>query len=131
MVCATLSNATYTDMYIQLGYDTCTWSRNTIYDAFQVLGASDPSSGTVSVHEAIRGFGTLLKNGWKPLRTILIASWDGEEVRVFLLYRPLPNCAPSMAWWVVLNGARTLRIGSENTLSLISTSVCFRTSVTR
>ncbi|KAF9226672.1 Zn-dependent exopeptidase [Gyrodon lividus] len=46
---------------------------------FQVLGASDPSSGTVSVHEAIRGFGALLRNGWKPLRTILVASWDGEE----------------------------------------------------
>ncbi|KAF8842762.1 Zn-dependent exopeptidase [Paxillus ammoniavirescens] len=44
-----------------------------------VLGASDPSSGTVSVHEAVRGFGTLLRNGWKPLRTVLIASWDGEE----------------------------------------------------
>ncbi|KAH7887556.1 hypothetical protein F5I97DRAFT_1861258 [Phlebopus sp. FC_14] len=44
-----------------------------------VLGASDPSSGTVSVHEAVRGFGALLRMGWKPLRTILIASWDGEE----------------------------------------------------
>ncbi|KAF8138385.1 hypothetical protein EV363DRAFT_1427308 [Boletus edulis] len=48
-------------------------------DSCQVLGASDPSSGTVSVNEAIRGFGALLRNGWKPLRTILIASWDGEE----------------------------------------------------
>ncbi|KAI9574759.1 hypothetical protein HD554DRAFT_2232863 [Boletus coccyginus] len=54
-----------------------------IKDEVVVLGnhrdASDPSSGTVSVHEAIRGFGALLRNGWKPLRTILIASWDGEE----------------------------------------------------
>jgi uncharacterized membrane protein len=24
--------------------------------------------------------GHLLKKGWKPLRTILIASWDAEEV---------------------------------------------------
>ncbi|KAF8546620.1 Zn-dependent exopeptidase [Imleria badia] len=48
-------------------------------DALCVLGTADPSAGTVSVHEAIRGFGTLLRNGWKPLRTILIASWDGEE----------------------------------------------------
>lgn len=45
-----------------------------------VLGAVDPSSGTVSVHEAIRGFGHLMKKGWKPLRTIVIASWDAEEV---------------------------------------------------
>ncbi|KAH7911572.1 hypothetical protein BJ138DRAFT_1006369 [Hygrophoropsis aurantiaca] len=44
-----------------------------------VLGATDPSSGTVAMHETIRGFGALLRTGWKPLRTILIASWDGEE----------------------------------------------------
>ncbi|KAJ3576237.1 hypothetical protein NP233_g571 [Leucocoprinus birnbaumii] len=44
-----------------------------------VLGAVDPSSGTVSTHEVIRGLGHLLKKGWKPLRTIIIASWDAEE----------------------------------------------------
>ena len=45
-----------------------------------VLGAADPTSGTASIHETIRGFGALVKQGWKPLRTIVIASWDGEEV---------------------------------------------------
>jgi Zn-dependent M28 family amino/carboxypeptidase len=45
-----------------------------------VMGAADPTSGTVSLHEVIRGFGVLLKYGWKPLRTILFASWDAEEV---------------------------------------------------
>ncbi|KAI0068619.1 Zn-dependent exopeptidase [Artomyces pyxidatus] len=44
-----------------------------------VLGATDPTSGTVSVHEVVRGFGALLREGWKPLRTIVIASWDAEE----------------------------------------------------
>ncbi|KAI0346834.1 Zn-dependent exopeptidase [Trametopsis cervina] len=44
-----------------------------------VLGATDPSSGTASVNEVIRGFGTLIKHGWKPLRTIVFASWDAEE----------------------------------------------------
>ncbi|KAI0053738.1 Zn-dependent exopeptidase [Auriscalpium vulgare] len=44
-----------------------------------VLGATDPTSGTASVHEVVRGFGALLKEGWKPLRTIVIASWDAEE----------------------------------------------------
>lgn len=34
-----------------------------------VMGAADPTSGTVSLHEIIRGFGALLKQGWKPLRT--------------------------------------------------------------
>ncbi|KAF8897847.1 hypothetical protein BD779DRAFT_1492680 [Infundibulicybe gibba] len=46
---------------------------------FFVMGATDPSSGTVSVHEVVRGFGALLRKGWKPLRTIMIASWDAEE----------------------------------------------------
>ena len=45
-----------------------------------VLGAADPISGTASLHEIVRGFGELLRQGWKPLRTILIASWDAEEV---------------------------------------------------
>ncbi|KAJ1311382.1 hypothetical protein OPQ81_009875 [Rhizoctonia solani] len=44
-----------------------------------VLGASDPTSGTVSVHEITKGLGELLKRGWKPLRTIVFASWDAEE----------------------------------------------------
>ncbi|KAH9942546.1 hypothetical protein B0H21DRAFT_523058 [Amylocystis lapponica] len=44
-----------------------------------VMGAADPSSGTVSVHEVVRGLGALLQSGWKPLRTIVIASWDAEE----------------------------------------------------
>ncbi|KAJ3782994.1 Zn-dependent exopeptidase [Lentinula aff. detonsa] len=44
-----------------------------------VMGAADPTSGTASIHETIRGLGALLKKGWKPLRSILIASWDAEE----------------------------------------------------
>ncbi|OXM82196.1 membrane protein [Cryptococcus neoformans Bt63] len=44
-----------------------------------VLGGSDPNSGTASQFEVIRGLGTLLRKGWKPLRTIMLASWDAEE----------------------------------------------------
>ncbi|CUA76771.1 Glutamate carboxypeptidase 2 [Rhizoctonia solani] len=44
-----------------------------------VLGASDPTSGTVAMHEITKGLGELLKQGWKPLRTIVMASWDAEE----------------------------------------------------
>ncbi|KIR25712.1 membrane protein [Cryptococcus deuterogattii LA55] len=44
-----------------------------------VLGGSDPNSGTASQFEVIRGLGTLLRKGWKPLRTIILASWDAEE----------------------------------------------------
>ena len=44
-----------------------------------MLGASDPNSGTASQYELIRGLGKLLRMGWKPLRTIVLASWDAEE----------------------------------------------------
>lgn len=44
-----------------------------------VMGAADPTSGTVSLHEVVRGFGALLKARWKPLRTVVVASWDAEE----------------------------------------------------
>lgn len=43
------------------------------------LGAGDPVSGTASMNEIVKGLGTLLKAGYKPLRSILIASWDAEE----------------------------------------------------
>lgn len=42
-------------------------------------GASDPTSGNVQLMETARGFSELLKTGWKPKRTVLFASWDGEE----------------------------------------------------
>jgi hypothetical protein len=38
--------------------------------------------------EVVRGFGALLKTGWKPLRTIVFASWDGEEVNLSLSLSP-------------------------------------------
>jgi len=44
-----------------------------------VFGAVDPNSGTTAMLEAARGFGELLKQGWKPKRTIVLGSWDGEE----------------------------------------------------
>jgi N-acetylated-alpha-linked acidic dipeptidase len=48
------------------------------HDAW-VNGASDPTSGNVALMETARGLGELLKTGWKPKRTIILASWDGEE----------------------------------------------------
>jgi N-acetylated-alpha-linked acidic dipeptidase len=44
-----------------------------------VFGAVDPNSGTTAMLETARGFGELLKAGWKPRRTIVLCSWDGEE----------------------------------------------------
>ena len=44
-----------------------------------VYGAVDPNSGTAAMLEAVHGLGDLLKQGWKPKRTIVIGSWDAEE----------------------------------------------------
>jgi N-acetylated-alpha-linked acidic dipeptidase len=48
------------------------------HDAW-VNGASDPTSGNVALMETARGFAELLKTGWRPKRTIILAAWDGEE----------------------------------------------------
>ncbi|KAI0890933.1 Zn-dependent exopeptidase [Annulohypoxylon nitens] len=48
-------------------------------DAWIAGGAGDPNSGSAVINEAIRSFGQALEKGWKPLRTIVFASWDGEE----------------------------------------------------
>jgi N-acetylated-alpha-linked acidic dipeptidase len=42
-------------------------------------GAVDPNSGTASLLEAARALGAAMKAGWRPKRTILLASWDAEE----------------------------------------------------
>ncbi|KAL8947085.1 MAG: hypothetical protein Q9222_006592 [Ikaeria aurantiellina] len=48
-------------------------------DAWIAGGAGDPNSGSAAMNELIRSFGLALKKGWKPRRTIVFASWDGEE----------------------------------------------------
>jgi N-acetylated-alpha-linked acidic dipeptidase len=48
------------------------------HDAW-VNGAADPTSGNVALMETARGLAELLKGGWRPKRTIILASWDGEE----------------------------------------------------
>ena len=52
--------------------------RGNHHDAW-VNGAEDPISGLVPLLEEARGYGQLLKQGWKPRRTIIYAAWDGEE----------------------------------------------------
>jgi len=52
--------------------------RGNHHDAW-VNGAEDPVSGTVVLMEEARGLAALLKQGWKPKRTIIYCLWDGEE----------------------------------------------------
>jgi N-acetylated-alpha-linked acidic dipeptidase len=44
------------------------------------FGGVDPSSGSASLMELARSLGTLLRQGHRPRRTIVLASWDAEEL---------------------------------------------------
>ena len=68
-VVARIPGATYPDEWIIRGNHHDAW----------VNGAEDPVSGAVALMEEARGLGALLKNGWKPKRTIIYCVWDGEE----------------------------------------------------
>nr|AJD23169.1 glutamate carboxypeptidase [Onygena corvina] len=48
-------------------------------DAWIVGGAADPNSGSAVMIELAKAFGKLQAAGWKPKRTIVLCSWDGEE----------------------------------------------------
>jgi N-acetylated-alpha-linked acidic dipeptidase len=45
-----------------------------------VFGGVDPSSGTASMMEMTRALGQLKQQGMRPRRTIVVCSWDGEEI---------------------------------------------------
>ncbi|HEX8114514.1 MAG TPA: transferrin receptor-like dimerization domain-containing protein [Kofleriaceae bacterium] len=76
------------------------WSLKTLYDVVAVMkgselpdqwvlrgnhhdgwvfGASDPLSGHVAMMAEAKAIGQLVRSGWKPKRTLVYLSWDGEE----------------------------------------------------
>jgi len=44
-----------------------------------VFGAADPNSGSTVMLEVARTLGVMLRSGWRPSRSIILASWSGEE----------------------------------------------------
>jgi N-acetylated-alpha-linked acidic dipeptidase len=52
--------------------------RGNHHDAW-VFGAADPFSGHVALMAEAKAIGRLVREGWKPKRTLIYASWDGEE----------------------------------------------------
>jgi len=42
-------------------------------------GAVDPNSGTAAMLETARALAAAVEAGWRPKRTVVLASWDGEE----------------------------------------------------
>ncbi|XP_037745476.1 putative N-acetylated-alpha-linked acidic dipeptidase [Chelonia mydas] len=68
-VIGTIRGATEPDRYVILGGHRDSW----------VFGGIDPQSGAAVVHEIVRSYGKLKKEGWRPRRTMIFASWDAEE----------------------------------------------------
>ena len=68
-VIARIPGAKYPDEWIIRGNHHDAW----------VNGADDPLSGTSAELEEARSLGQLLKDGWRPDRTIIYCFWDGEE----------------------------------------------------
>ena len=68
-VIARIPGAKYPDQWVIRGNHHDAW----------VNGAEDPLSGTSPELEEARSLSTLLKQGWKPERTIIYCFWDGEE----------------------------------------------------
>lgn len=64
-----IDGAVEKDRWVVLGNHRDAW----------VFGAVDPNSGTTAMIELGRGFGQLLKSGWRPRRSIILCSWDAEE----------------------------------------------------
>ncbi|XP_059820584.1 N-acetylated-alpha-linked acidic dipeptidase 2 isoform X1 [Hypanus sabinus] len=64
-----IQGAVEPDRYVILGGHRDAW----------VFGGIDPTTGAAVTHEAVRSFAKLVKEGWRPRRTIIFASWDAEE----------------------------------------------------
>jgi N-acetylated-alpha-linked acidic dipeptidase len=68
-VIGTVKGSEYPDDWVVVGNHRDAW----------VYGAVDPSSGTAALLQAVHGVGALLRQGWRPRRTLVFSSWDGEE----------------------------------------------------
>ncbi|MFA6229516.1 MAG: transferrin receptor-like dimerization domain-containing protein [Rhodanobacter sp.] len=68
-VIATIKGSTAPNQWIVRGNHHDGW----------MFGAWDPLAGNVALLAEAKAIGGLLKQGWRPQRTLVYASWDGEE----------------------------------------------------
>jgi N-acetylated-alpha-linked acidic dipeptidase len=68
-VVATLKGSVYPEQWVVRGNHHDAW----------VFGADDPLSGNVALMAEAKAIGALVAGGWRPRRTLVYASWDGEE----------------------------------------------------
>lgn len=72
-VIATMQGSTAPQESVVIGSHRDAWT----------YGAIDPVSGTVALLQLGDAFAHLRKSGWRPFRTVVIGSWDGEELNDF------------------------------------------------
>ncbi len=72
-VIATLKGAAWPDQWVVRGNHRDGW----------VFGATDPLSGQIALMAEAKAMGALAEQGWRPKRSIVYASWDGEEAGLF------------------------------------------------
>lgn len=68
-VIAKIKGSVYPDQWVIRGNHHDGWN----------TGANDPISGIAAMMEEAKAIGELLKNGYKPKRTLVYCAWDGEE----------------------------------------------------
>ena len=68
-VVARIQGSTYPDEWVIRGNHHDAW----------VNGAGDPGAGMSAELEEARAIGELVKQGWRPKRTLVYIAWDGEE----------------------------------------------------
>jgi len=68
-VIGTIKGSDYPDEWVIRGNHHDGW----------VNGAGDPISGQAAMLEEAKAIGVLVKDGWKPKRTLVYCAWDGEE----------------------------------------------------
>jgi len=68
-VVAVMKGSTWPDQWVVRGNHRDGW----------VFGATDPLSGQIALLEEAKSIGNLVAHGWRPKRTIVYTSWDGEE----------------------------------------------------
>ena len=66
---AVIPGREHPDQFVMLGGHQDAWT----------YGANDDLSGWSSVLEVGKRLGALMRQGWRPDRTIVLAGWDGEE----------------------------------------------------
>ncbi|MDP9112016.1 MAG: M28 family peptidase, partial [Candidatus Eremiobacteraeota bacterium] len=68
------------------------------------FGAIDPGSGTTVLLQDADAFGALAQDGWRPSRTIELASWDGHELGLYgsnsYAYQDGPNLRASVFQYI-------------------------------